>query len=106
MNKIESSSNPNAGGNTPDNARPHHSTQGEGTHKQTRSQPTRSHAPQFGTDRRGPRDSDNSRLKSTHQYAQNPADPGGPPQNSGSAPREPERRKARTDRRQSVSQRS
>ncbi len=100
MNKIEPYSNLNAGGNTPDK-RPHHTTQGEGTHKQPRSR-----APQFGNDRRGPRDSDIGRPKSTHQYAQNLADPGGPPLNSGSAIREPERRKARTDRRQSVSQRS
>lgn len=101
MNKIEPSSNPNAGGSTPDKGRPHHSMQGEGPHKQTRSR-----APQFGNDRRGPRDSDHNRPKSTHQFAQNPADPGGPPQNSGSAIQEPERRKARTDRRQSVSPRS
>ncbi len=101
MNKTEPSSNPNAGGSTPDKARPYHSTQGEGTHKQTRSR-----APQFGTDRRGPRDSDNSRPKSTHQFAQNLADPGGPPQNSGSTMQEPEQRKARTDRRRSLAQRS
>ena len=99
MNKIDPSSNPNAGVNTPDNARPHHYSQGEGSHKQTRSR-----APQFGSDRRGPLDRDNRHPKSTHQYAQNPADPGGPPLNSGSATQEPERRKARKDRRQSVSQ--
>ena len=102
MNKLDPSSNPSDEGNKPDpDIAPRNPTEGEGTaHKQTRTR-----APQFGSDRRGPH-SENRHPKSTHQYAQNPADPDGPPQNSESAMREPERRIARKDRRRSVSQRS
>jgi hypothetical protein len=85
MNKFESSPNQNARHDTTGNTRADDPGEGQPTYRQKRP-----HAPQFGSDRRNPRDAEAHRTPSARHRGE--AD--GLPQ---------ERRKAAQDRRQSIS---
>ena len=92
--KFDRSGTPSTGQHVPDNPRANDPDAGETAHRQSRPR-----APQFGTDRRNPRDLDVRRPAS----ARHDGDHNGLPQKSGGEKQLPERRKAPRDRRQSHS---
>jgi hypothetical protein len=94
MNKFEPSPNPHITHETPGSTRSANPAQGETAHRQKRPR-----APQFGSDRRNPRDMDAQRPK----IARTHGDPDGLPRNSGGGSQPPERRKSTQDRRRSWS---
>ena len=94
MNKFGPSANQKPGQHKPDNPSANDPDNGETADRQKRPR-----APQFGTDRRNPRDLDVRRPAS----ARHDSDHNGLPQKSGGEKQLPERRKAPRDRRQSHS---
>lgn len=91
MNKFEFSPNPPTGNDLPETTRAGNPTRGETAPRQKRSR-----APQFGSDRRNPRDMDSRRPKAARHHG----DANGLPQRSDSGQTR-ERRMATQDRRQS-----
>lgn len=91
MNKFEPSPTPGAIQNV-DGNRANNPAQGENAQRQKRPR-----APQFGTDRRGPRDLDARRPEAARHHG----DANGLPRHAESGTSRPERRKATRDRRQS-----
>ena len=94
MNKWQTSPNAAGPNHDVDGNRANNPTQGEAAQRQKRPR-----APQFGTDRRGPRDLDARRPASARHHG----DADGLPRHSGTNTPQPERRKATRDRRQSYS---
>lgn len=94
MNKPNSTPNQNAGQRGPENPQANDPDKGETAHRQKRPR-----APQFGSDRRNPRDTDARRPKSARHHG----DANGLPQNSSDGSQPAERRTAKQDRRQSWS---
>jgi hypothetical protein len=94
MNKWETSPKPDLPPRDVDGNRASNPTQGEAAQRQKRPR-----APQFGTDRRGPRDLDARRPASARHHG----DPNGLPRHAGTGTPQPERRKSTRDRRQSYS---
>lgn len=95
MNKFEPSPNPHITHDTPGDARPKNPGHGETAHRKKRSR-----SPQFGSDRRNPRDMDAQNPKISRTLGAPNVLP--PNSCSGSQPVEP--RKADHDRRQSWAQ--
>lgn len=94
MKKFESSPNQSPAQRGPENPQANDPDRGETAHRQKRPR-----APQFGSDRRNPRDTDAHRPKS----ARHRGDANGLPRNAADGNQPSERRKATQDRRQSWS---
>ncbi|HEX7813199.1 MAG TPA: hypothetical protein VF460_14935 [Burkholderiales bacterium] len=91
MNKFEPSPNQTEG-DSPGSTRANNPNEGEAAHRQKRPR-----APQFGNDRRNPREMDAKRPKAARHHG----DANGLPRNEGNRGAEPERRTATQDRRRS-----